>query len=195
LSSLPELKMATDNTLGSSSVAPTLYATDQLSPNVIPGQVKLTLDWRNVPGESPEEIVAKLQALLDESLSRDQLGNASRATVQVTAEELTTYTGMKKTFSSIFPAFILSEADPFVRAARAALIGVLGRDEGVDTWKFATDGGHLIEAGIPTIGFGPGDERLAHTNQERISLAQMEEATVAYVALILTLAEVAQQQT
>ena len=194
LSRLPEFKMASDVTLGSSSVAPTLYATDQLSPNVTPGEVKLTLDWRNVPSESPEEIVAKLQALLDESLAREQLGDASRATVQVTAEEFTTYTGMTKTFPSVFPAFILSEADPFVKAARTTLTNVLGRDEGVDTWKFATDGGHLMEAGIPTIGFGPGDERLAHTNQERISLAQMEESTVAYVALILTLAEVAQQQ-
>jgi succinyl-diaminopimelate desuccinylase len=41
------------------------------------------------------------------------------------------------------------------------------------------------------VGFGPGDERLAHTNQERISLAQMEEAVVAYLALIFALAEAA----
>jgi acetylornithine deacetylase/succinyl-diaminopimelate desuccinylase-like protein len=71
------------------------------------------------------------------------------------------------------------------------LAEVLGRDEGIDIWRFATDGGHLMAAGIPTIGFGPGDERLAHTNQERMSLAQMEEAIVAYAALILTLAETA----
>jgi acetylornithine deacetylase/succinyl-diaminopimelate desuccinylase-like protein len=42
-----------------------------------------------------------------------------------------------------------------------------------------------MAAGIPTVGFGPGDDRLAHTNQERISLAQMEEAVTAYTALIL----------
>ena len=62
---------------------------------------------------------------------------------------------------------------------------------GVDVWRFATDGGHLMAAGIPTIGFGPGDDALPHTNQERISLAQMEEALVAYVPLILSLAEAA----
>ena len=38
------------------------------------------------------------------------------------------------------------------------------------------DGGHLMQAGIPTVGFGPGNETLAHTSNERIDLAQMEEA-------------------
>jgi len=49
----------------------------------------------------------------------------------------------------------------------------------------------MMAAGIPTIGFGPGDETLAHTNQERISLAQMTEAVTAYAALILALSEAA----
>ena len=50
-----------------------------------------------------------------------------------------------------------------------------------------------MAAGIPTIGFGPGDERLAHTNQERISLPQMTEAVIAYASLILALAEAANE--
>jgi acetylornithine deacetylase/succinyl-diaminopimelate desuccinylase-like protein len=185
LNRLPELAMATDNTLGNSSVAPTLYATDQISPNVIPGEVCLTLDWRNVPGESPEKIVAKIQALLDESL----LKSDSQATVAITAKEFTTYTGLDKVFPSVFPPFLLAVDDPFIQAARTTLIDVLGQDNGVDIWNFATDGGHLMTAGIPTIGFGPGDERLAHTNQERINLAQMGEAVVAYASLIFALAE------
>ena len=50
-----------------------------------------------------------------------------------------------------------------------------------------------MAAGIPTVGFGPGDDTLPHTNQERISLAQMEEAVVGYVALMLALAEAAER--
>lgn len=188
LSKLPGLDMAVDDTLGASSVAPTLYTTDQTSPNVTPGEVRLTLDWRNVPGESPEEIVAKIQAALETV----PVAAGYPPTVEVTTRRFTTYTGLQKLFPSVFPPFILPEDDPLVQTARATLAGVLGRDPGIDTWRFATDGGHLVAAGIPTIGFGPGDERLAHTNQERISLAQMEEAVVAYTALILALGQAGQ---
>lgn len=190
LARLATLEMDEDEALGVSTVAPTLYATDQSSSNVIPGEVYLTLDWRNVPAETPEAIVAKIRALLDSSLS-NKAAEEGQATVEITTKEFTTYTGMAKMFPSVFPSYILAEDNPFLRAAQATLVDVLGRDEAVDIWLFATDGGHLMKAGIPTIGFGPGDERLAHTNQERIKLAQMGEAVVAYTALILTLAETA----
>lgn len=188
LAHLPALAMAQDSTLGDSTVAPTLYATDQISPNVTPGNVYLTLDWRSVPSESPAQIVAKIESLLDTSLATETLHDI-QATVEIATNELVTYTGMAETFPTIFPSFLLPEDHPLLQAARTALVEVLGRDEGIDVWRFATDGGHLMNAGIPTIGFGPGDERLAHTNQERISLAQMAEAVVAYAALILALAE------
>jgi acetylornithine deacetylase/succinyl-diaminopimelate desuccinylase-like protein len=96
---------------------------------------------------------------------------------------------MAETFPSIFPSFLLPEDHPLLQAGQKALSEALGRDDGIDIWRFATDGGHLMAAGIPTVGFGPGDERLAHTNQERINLAQMNEAVVAYAALVLALAE------
>jgi succinyl-diaminopimelate desuccinylase len=188
LAQLPTLTMSLDPTLGASTVAPTLYHTDQISPNVIPGEVYLTLDWRNVPGESSPEIVAKVQHLLDHCLAAARLHDL-QATVEVATHELITYTGMAETFPSILPSFLLPEDHFLLQAARTALSDALGRDGGIDIWRFATDGGHLMAAGIPTIGFGPGDERLAHTNQERIDLAQMSEAVVAYAALIPALAK------
>ena len=191
LARLSTLAMAQDETLGASTVAPTLYATDQISPNVIPSEVYLTLDWRNVPSESPEDIVTKTQALLDMSLAQAGIKESSQARVEISTKKLMTYTSLTKVFPSVFPSFILPEDHHLIQVARATLANVLGRDEGVDIWHFATDGGHLMAAGIPTIGFGPGDERLAHTNQERISLAEMAEAVIAYVALTLALAEAA----
>lgn len=194
LTKLPTLEMAQDGTLGASSVAPTLYRTDQSSPNVIPGKVYLDLDWRNVPEEKPEVVVAKIQTLLDTCL--DEMADEAKgeATVEISTTKYTTYTGLVKNFPSIFPSYLLAEEDPLVKAAQAALTEVQPQQPPVDIWRFATDGGHLMAAGIPTVGFGPGDERLAHTNQERISLAQMGEAVVAYTALTLALAEAEQQR-
>lgn len=187
LTRLPTLAMAQDKMLGPATVVPTLYTTDQSSPNVIPSRVYLTLDWRNVPGETPEVIINKVQALLDNCFD-DNTEPALQAIITIPQAELTTYTGVTHT-APTRPAYILEEDHPLVQAAHTTLNDVLGREAGVDIWRFATDGGHLMAAGIPTLGFGPGDDTLAHTNQERISLTQMQEALVAYVALILTLSE------
>jgi acetylornithine deacetylase/succinyl-diaminopimelate desuccinylase-like protein len=121
--------------------------------------------------------------LLEEGLQEIQ------ARVEVITTELTTYTGMVKLFPAVFPSFLLPENNPVIQVAQTTLKRVLGRDDGVEVWRFATDGGHLMAAGIPTIGFGPGDERLAHTNQERLNLTEMGEAAVAYAELIPALAE------
>ncbi|MCB0155915.1 MAG: M20/M25/M40 family metallo-hydrolase [Anaerolineae bacterium] len=190
LNQLPTLSMAQDVALGPSTVVPTLYTTDQISPNVIPGKVILSLDWRNVPTESPEAIVTKLQQLVDKALKTTKSETGS-ALVEIVTTEFITYTGLKKILPSIFPSFILAEDNPFIKASQAVLTAVLGQEQNVDIWRFATDGGHLMAAGIPTIGFGPGDETLAHTNQERLNLSQLKAAVPAYAALTLTLAEAA----
>ena len=49
---------------------------------------------------------------------------------------------------------------------------------------FATDGGHLVSAGIPTVGFAPGEESFAHTTQDRVAIAQLREAAVGYLPLL-----------
>ena len=43
------------------------------------------------------------------------------------------------------------------------------------------------EANIPSIGFGPGDQQLAHTANEHIALGDVHRATQAYAALIIDL--------
>jgi putative selenium metabolism hydrolase len=186
LSQLPGLDMVDNPDLGPATVAPTLYATDQVSYNVIPGEVYLDLDWREVPDEAAPAVVAKIQGLLERTLATGE-AEVSGA-VKVINTNLTTYTGVHKVFPALFPSYLLAETDPLVQAARTALTEVFGEDRGATIWRFATDGGHLMAAGIPTIGFGPGDETLAHTNQERMNLQQLQEAVVAYAALILALA-------
>lgn len=71
--------------------------------------------------------------------------------------------------------------------ARQLLSNTLARDVPVDIWRFATDGGHLAAEGIPCIGFGPGDEFMAHVIDERLALDQLLDATAGYMALALGL--------
>ena len=66
LAGLDGAERGVDPDLGPSSVAPTLLRTDQTSANVIPGEVWLTCDWRNVPGETGEDALRSLRQLLEE---------------------------------------------------------------------------------------------------------------------------------
>ncbi len=186
LERLERLEMPSQEPFGPSSVAPTLYLTDNTSPNVIPSAAHVYLDWRNIPAQSPDDILAVLRPLLDESI-RVALPEGASGEVRVDTENLTSYTGVAEDFPSIFPSFVLTEDDPILLTARRALEELLGRPFPPDIWSFATDGGHLMAVGIPTVGFGPGDETQAHVADEHIEIAQMVEALAANAALALAL--------
>ncbi len=184
LQGLEGLPLVRDQVFGSSTVAPTLYFTDQRSSNVLPGEARLHLDWRNVPGEGPEQVLAQLQPLLESCLSEVK---GSEGQVMVHTRDLRAYTGRTATFPDVFPSFGLPADDPLVRRGRGILERALSRALEVIIWRFATDGGHLMAAGVPTIGFGPAEARELHTVGESVSVSMLEEGLVGYTALALQL--------
>jgi putative selenium metabolism hydrolase len=178
---LQDLEMTSDSEYGSSTVAPTSVTAEPKSANVTPATLDLVLDWRNIPGESPQEIVAKLDSLLSSSLVADCTGR-----IEIALKELTSYTGLNLTYPDVFPSFTTPTDHQWLQEARSTLDDALERDIAVDTWRFATDGGHFAKAGTTVIGFGPGDDALVHTVEERIGIDQLVESLVGYMALSLT---------
>ncbi len=186
LQALEGLPMAKSATFGSATVAPTLIRSDQASANVIPEQLVVTLDWRTVPEEGADAVVARVAAL-----AAGAADGGVTAEVRVPVVSRTSYTGLTRDCPSVHPAFELPVTHPLVRAAREALTEIYAEPVPVDLWRFATDGGHFMAAGIPTIGFGPGDEHLAHTTEERIDLDQLARGLLGNAALCARLGEVA----
>lgn len=180
---LRALPMRSDPVFGASSVVPTLYVTDQTSANVIPSRARVTLDWRNVPAESAADIVACLQPLLD----ADDAGEA-HLTVCVGEDDMVTYNGHRARLPSIFPAFGLPPDHVVVSLAEKALCQALGRPCVAGVSPFATDGGHLMAAGIPTVIFGPGAEKDCHVVNESVALDDIRAALLGNAALALHLA-------
>lgn len=178
ISALQTLEMRSNPDFGRSTVAPTLYHTDQVSANVIPGEAWVHLDWRNIPDESPEEIRGRLQDVLSDCLSP-----GSKGFVIIPKQTFDTYTGHTLTAPAIFPSFGLPATHPLVITAKQALDQALSRDTPITVWRFATDGGHLMAAGIPTIGFAPGEEGLAHTSDEHVAIDDLIAAVVGNAAL------------
>ena len=187
---LGSLDMAVQPDLGHSTVAPTLIRTDQISSNVIPAEVWLTCDWRLVPGETADLARAKLEQLVAGCLIE---GTTAEVTLPQHSE--VTHTGVERISGFEHPAYILDEDHPAVRAACQTLEDLLGPIDSIGTWRFATDGGHFSQAGVACIGFGPGDESLAHTVDEHIEIEALRLALDCNEALASGLAQKASEPT
>jgi putative selenium metabolism hydrolase len=181
---LERLPMARDSTFGVSTAAPTLIESDQMSSNVTPATIAISLDWRSIPSETSESIVARVGVLAEEVAAKC---DGISAKVEIVGREVTSYTGVTGTLPPT-RGFETPFDHPVLVAARSALERTLGRPVTVDTWTFATDGGHFDRHGMTTIGFAPGEEKFAHTIHDQVSLAKMTEALTGNVALAIALA-------
>ena len=178
LNELASLEMRVDPELGPSSLAATLIRTDQTSSNVIPGEAWLTVDWRNVPGESGEDVRRRLA-----EIAKSCLIDEASADVELVKLHMKSFTGVEMEYSSYQPAFVIEESHPALAGAKQALTGVTEVREETELWRFATDAGHFADAGSLVIGFGPGHEGLAHRVDESISIADLELGLRANLAL------------
>lgn len=180
VSRLDSLHMIADSTYGSSTVTPTRVISEPESANVTPAALRLVLDWRNIPGEGPEEIKDKLAGLLSPSLESGCQGR-----IELVTKELVSYTGFQMSYPDEFPSFTTATDHPWLVEAQENLAEALDCEVDVGTWCFATDGGHFAAAGATVIGFGPGDASVVHTVEERLPLEQLVESVVGYVILAL----------
>ncbi len=184
LLALREAPMAQDADFGATTVVPTLAYVDQVSSNVIPAALSVHLDWRNAPGET----VPQARALIERLLA-DTAEPGITSEVRIATREVHSYTGMQETIEHAVTPFWIAKHDPRLVAAQEAVSQALGRQIPVEVWPFFTDGGFLHAAGIPCIGFGPGDPAMAHVVDERLPIAQLLDATAGYMALALRLGD------
>lgn len=175
-------KLESDDVLGRSSVAPTAVETLPRSRNVIPDRVRIVLDWRVLPGVTPESAVRRVA---DHLAAHVTIPDGYGLDVRSATEVQRTWTGREAERRLFTPGFLLAPTHPVAHAAAAVIREKTGREPRLRPWTFATDGGHSCGVnGIPTIGFAPGEERYAHTDTERLDLADARVAFDAYPALI-----------
>jgi putative selenium metabolism hydrolase len=171
-----------DPVLGRATLTPTVVECWPRSGNVIPDRVRVTLDMRVLPGWEEEAALEEIRARL---AARVPAVEGLRVEVLPGRATFRAWTGWASEDSNFTPGFLMADDHPVVRAAAEALREATGRAPRVRQWKFGTDGGHSCGThGIPTIGFAPGREALAHTNRERLELSAARLAFDAYPGLI-----------
>lgn len=153
------------------------------SVNAVPNAAVITIDRRMTFGETKEEAIAQVEALIPADLK-------DKVKVKPMFYEEPSYTGFVFPVDKYFPAWALEETHPLVMAGQEACarIGLPNRNPG--KWNFSTNGIYWAgKAGIPAIGFGPGDEETAHTVRDSVPITDMVKATEFYAILPALLAE------
>ena len=135
------------------------------------------LDRRLTSGETDATAVAEIAAL--------PAVRAAGGEVSVLEYREPSYTGLVYPVRKYYPTWELPEAAPEVQCARRACQAAFGTPPEVGFWTFSTNGVATAgKFGIPTIGFGPGEERQAHAPNERIAIDQLPSATAFYAAFV-----------
>ena len=169
--------------LGNPSIAVTDLTVRTNSLNAVPDQFTIYLDRRTTINESHEDIVNLIRGLIPDYLQKEIL-------VEELYYETPSYTGFVFPLNKYYPAWLQEETHPLVQAGLKTIQDLWGESRPLGTWDFSTNGTYWAgKAGIPSIGFGPGDERTAHTILENVPLDDMVNATEFYAYLPKSLME------
>ena len=167
-------RLAGDEFLGKGSVALSEFVSGSPSLCAVADYAKIHLDRRLTWGETKESAVAEIEAIVKDM----------NAEVVVLQYEETAYTGLRYGMEKYYPTWKIAEDHPLVSSANDAFIGLFNKKPLIDKWTFSTNG--VIINGyykIPCIGFGPGNEVLAHAPNEKVPVSDLVAASAFYTAL------------
>jgi len=145
--------------------------------NAVPDEAVIFIDRRMTFGETKEQAIEQVRALIPAEY-------ADSVTVEELFYDEPSYTGFVFPVDKYFPAWALDEEHALVQAGQQArrMIGL--PDAPAGKWNFSTNGIYWAgKAGIPAIGFAPGDEETAHTVMDRVNLEEVVKATEFYAIL------------
>ncbi len=171
-------QLTNDSFLGQGTLAVTHIESTAGSRNAIPDSCTFYVDRRLTFGETEAKAVGEIQSVI----TREGV----EARVEVTEYEATSYTGYRCRTREYYPPWAIAEDHPLVQATARAIRETLGYRPRIGHWPFSTDGVYTMgQAGIPTVGFGPGSERHPHTAEDQIRLADVVAAAQVYARLAI----------
>jgi len=167
-----EPELGDDPFLGHGRITVTHMEVKTPSLNAVPDEATIYIDRRLTFGEDPHAELERIQKIIG---SRDDI------TAEILFDDEPSYTGFVLGVDKIYPAWALDEDDPFVQAGVNAGEALWGEKLATGKWDFSTNGIYWRgKAGIPSIGYGPGDEVHAHTVLDQVPLADVVKATEWY---------------
>ncbi|MEE9230088.1 MAG: YgeY family selenium metabolism-linked hydrolase [Acidobacteriota bacterium] len=177
ISAIDELPLPTHEIVGHGIMALTdIISEPYPGHSVIPSRCRVTYDRRLMPGETRESVL--------ESLANLPTVEGATLTPTIARGEYQAYTGKRLVTEKWFPAWLFEQSHEFVRKAARGLESV-GLPVTYGTYNFCTNAAYSAgQAGVPTIGFGPSPESLAHVVDEYVEVEQLVKTARAYQGII-----------
>jgi succinyl-diaminopimelate desuccinylase len=126
--------------------------------NVVPARCRAEIDIRTVPGMLHPDLLAILEE------------RAAGGTVEVARDAV---------------SVVAAQDHPFVERVRRCLARSLATEPHLRALPYVTDASALGSLDAVTVFFGPGDERLAHTENEHVDVRDVYLAVRCYTDLLL----------
>lgn len=170
-----------DSILGAGvSVLTDIISTPYPGASVVPSSCRATYDRRLLVNETLESVLLPYQQVI-QHLEKTITNFSATAGYAIGID--TCYTGKTILAKRFFPGWCATSDDPHVKKALTGLAQA-GIQASIACYPFCTNGSHYAgEAKIPTVGFGPSYEHLAHTTDEFIEETQLIKATEGYIGI------------
>jgi succinyl-diaminopimelate desuccinylase len=142
------------------------------STHTIQASCELTIDRRLLPGEDPGAAFAEIAAVAESVEAWPDPASGKPFRIEVTLGPF------------MYPSLVTTDAD-VVQELFAASRLALGTEPTTFYAPNAFDQGYLNHVGIPTVNWGPGEYKFAHTDLDLAAVDRVRDAALVYVALIL----------
>jgi putative selenium metabolism hydrolase len=168
-------RLKEDEFLGKGSITITEIVSKSPSLCAVSDYARIHIDRRLTTGETKDTAVKEIEELIKGYNARVELLNYSEKA----------YTGIEYGMEKYYPTWKVPVEHELVQSGVNTYKELFGKEAKVDKWTFSTNG--IMTCGvykIPTIGFGPGNEVLAHAPDEKVPVSDLVAASAFYAAIV-----------
>jgi putative selenium metabolism hydrolase len=171
-------RLPKDDFLGQGSLAVSRIESTSPSLNAVADSCTVYIDRRVIPSDTRQSTMAEISQL--------PAFQRAGAEIEVLQYEETAYTGKTYGQEKFFPAWAMADDHPLVLASAQTAELARQQPAEVNRWVFSTNGVATCGTyGIPSIGYGPGDEEHAHTVDDQVRVSDLTTAIAFYALLPL----------
>jgi putative selenium metabolism hydrolase len=150
--------------------------------NVIPDRCDAVVDARHPASLPREKIVSMITDCIAKAVTSQE---GLKHTAEVRKYRVKSYKGLEEwTDGCMFP-FYTPENHPLVVSLIDSIERVCGKRQRPGLWTISSETGYFSTVcGLPTVAFGPGEDRFTHNRNEHVRVEDVIAATKVYADMI-----------